>query len=173
MTPPGTGATLVGRAAGDPPRRLRYGTGGGFSIDGPERAEARPGAAGYSIHGDRFEPGTQLKSDESRTGLVLTDAAGNERDAVSTLTGGTIAEDPPSVILSDGRVFRIVCAGVGYALLGWESPGAYLEMVPDGSGWRVDVTPAGSGMDGLHRLILLFAAVVFHDTAPGMEGMNP
>ena len=166
MTPPGTDATLVGPAAGDPPRRLRFGTAGGFSIDGPQRSEVRPGAAGYSVHGDRFEAGTRLKPDESGTGLVLIDAAGNERGTVSTLTGGTIAEDPPSVTLSDGRVFRIVCAGAGYALLGWEGPGAYLEVVPDDSGWRVDVTPAGSGMGGLHRLILLFAAVVFHDNEP-------
>ena len=78
------------------------------------------------------------------------------------------------MILSDGRVFRVVCAGGGYALLGWESQGAYIEAVPDDSGWRVHVTPAGSGMDGLHRLILLFAATVVHDNGPpGMESMNP
>ena len=50
-------------------------------------------------------------------GIFLTDGAGNERDTVSTLIGGSIAEDPPSVTLSDGRVFRLVCAPAGYALL--------------------------------------------------------
>ncbi len=111
--------------------------------------------------------------DGTGRGIVLTDAAGNDRDSVSTLAGGTVAADPPSVTLSDGRVFRIVCAGTGYALQGWDHLGAYLEVAPDGSDWRVCVTPAGSRMDGLDRLVLLIAAVVVLDNAsPGMEGMN-
>jgi hypothetical protein len=136
--------------------------------------EARPEANGFSIHGDRFERGARLLPDGTGRGIVLTDAAGNDRDAVSTLAGGTIAADPPSVTLSDGRIFRVVCAGTGYALQGWDHPGAYLEVVSDGSDWRVCVTLAGSQMDGLHRLVLLIAAVVVFDNAsPEMEGMNP
>ncbi|MEE8411317.1 MAG: hypothetical protein V3S47_02360 [Acidobacteriota bacterium] len=174
MTPAGSDATLSGPAAGDPSWRLRHGSGGGFSIDGPDHAEARPEATGFSIHGDRFERGVRLLPDGTGRGIVLTDAAGNDRDSVSTLTGGTVAADPPSVTLSDGRVFRVVCAGAGYALQGWDHPGTYLEVEPDGSEWRVRVTPAGSRMDGLERLVLLIAAVVVLDNgSPGMEGMNP
>jgi len=174
LTPAGSDATLGGSATGDPTWRLRQGSGGGFSIDGPDHAEAHPEANGLAIHGDRFERGVRLLPDGTGRGMVLTDAEGKDRDAVSTLAGGTVAEDPPSVTLSDGRVFRVVCAGVGYALQGLEHPGAYLEVAPDGSDWQVNVTPAGSRMDGLHRLLLLIAAVVVLDNAsPGMEGMNP
>jgi len=112
--------------------------------------------------------------DGTGRGIVLTDAGGNDRDAISTLVGGTVAEDPPSVTLSNGRVFRVVRAASGYALQGWDHPGAYLEVAPEGSDWRVSVTPAGSRMDGIHRLLLLIATVVVLDHASlGMEEMNP
>jgi hypothetical protein len=174
LTPGESDATLGGSATEQPSWRLRNEPGGGFSIAGPDCAEARPDANGFSVHGDRFERGARLLPDGTGRGIVLSDAAGMDRDAVSTLAGGTVAEDPPSVALSDGRIFRVVCAGAGYVLKGWDHPGAYLEVVPEGSGWRVRETPAGSGMDGLHRLILLFAAVVVIDNAsPGMEGMKP
>ena len=163
MTPEGSDATLSGSATGLPSWRLRHGSAGGFSIDGPDHAEAHPGATGFSIRGDRFERGVRLLPDGTGRGIVLTDAAGNESDAVSTLAGGTVAEDPPSVTLSDGRVFRVVCAGAGYALQGWDHPGTYLEVAPEGSDWRVSVTPAGNRMEGLHRLLLLIAAVVVFD----------
>ena len=173
MTPVGSDATLGGFATELPSWRLRPGSGGGFSIDGPDHAEAHPEATGLAVQGDRFERGVRLLPDGTGRGIVLTDAEGNESDAVSTLAGGTVAEDPPSVTLSDGRVFRVVCAATGYALQGWDHPGAYIEAVPEGSDWRVSVTPAGSRMDGLHRLVLLIAAVVVFDHEPlGMEGMN-
>ncbi len=173
MTPHGSDATLGGSATGFPSWRLRPGPDGGFILDGPERAEARADASGLAIHGDRFEPGVKLLPDGTGRGIVLTDGTGNARDTVSTLTGGSIAEDPPSVVLSDGRVFRVVCAPTGYAMLGWDHPGSYLEVVAEGSGWRLDVTPAGNGMDGLHRLLVLLASVIVKDQAsPGMEGMD-
>ena len=166
MTPAGSDATLSGSATGYPSWRLRLGSAGGFSIDGPDHVEAHPEANGFSILGDRFERGVRLVPGGRGRGIVLTDAAGNERDVVSTLTGGRVAEDPPSITLSDGRVFRIVCAGSGYALQGWGHPGTYLEVAPEDSVWRVSVTPAGSGMDGLHRLLILIAAVVVFEHAP-------
>jgi hypothetical protein len=157
-----------------PSWRLRPGPAGGFSIDGPDHAEALPEANGFSIQGDRFERGVRLLPDGTGRGIVLTDAAGNESDAVSTLAGGSVAEDPPSVTLSDGRVFRVVCAAAGYALQGWDHPGAYIEVTPEGSDWRLSVTPAGNRMDGIHRLLLLIATVVVLDHASlGMEEMNP
>ncbi len=172
MTPTGSDATLNGPVTGDPPWRLRAGSDGGFTIDGPGRAQARPDESGWSIHGERLE-GARLTPDGTGRGVVLTDAAGSDRGSISTLAGGTVAEDPPSVTLSDGRVFRVVCAGGGYALIGWDHPGAYLEVTPDGSDWRVDVTPAGRGMAGLQRLVLMIATVVVLDTASlGMAGMN-
>ena len=159
---------------GLPSWRLRLGPAGEFSIDGPDHAEAHPESTGFSVRGERFERGVKLVCDGNRRGIVLTDAAGNESDAVSTLAGGSVAEDPPSIALSDGRVFRVVCAGEGYALQGWDHPGAYLEVTPDDSDWRVSVAPAGIRMDGLHRLLLLIAAVVVLDHAPPeMEGMKP
>ena len=174
MTPTGSDATLSGSATELPSWRLRPGSAGGFSIDGPDHAEAHPEATGFSVRGDRFERGVRLLPDGTGRGIVLTDAAGNESDAVSSLVGGTVAEDPPSVTLSDGRLFRVVCAGTGYALQGWDHPGTYLEVIPVGSDWRVSVTPAGCRMDGLHRLLLLIAAVVVFDhTSPEMESMNP
>jgi hypothetical protein len=166
LTPAGSDATLGTSATGFPSWRLRLGPAGAFSIDGPDHAEAHPEVNGFSILGDRFERGVRLVPDPRGRGIVLTDAAGNERDVVSTLTGGAIAEDPPSITLSDGRVFRVVCAGSGYALQGWGHPGTYLEVEPQDSDWRVNLTLAGNGMDGLHRLILLIAAVVVFEHAP-------
>lgn len=172
MTPDGSDATLIGPAAADPPWRLRLGTAGSFRLEGPESVEARYETTGWSIQANGFDPGTRLIPKIAGGELVLTDSAGTDMGSVATLAGGTIAEDPPSVTLSDGRVFRIACARTGYAIRGWESPGAYVRVAPDEAGWRFCVTVAGTGMAGMDRLILLAAAAIARD-AMRMEGMTP
>lgn len=163
MTPNRSDATLNGPDAADQPWRLRLGTVGSFSLDGPAEAEARFETPGWSIHGSRFEPGTRLDPSESGHGWLLFDVEGTDLGSIASLTGGTIAEDPPSVTLSNGRVYRIARSGAGYRVCGWESSGAYLEVAPDEAGWRIDVTAAGTGMDWLERLVLLTAAVIVRD----------
>lgn len=162
MTPEGCDDTLIGL-------RLRLGSCGGFSLEGPDGVEARSDSHGWSIHGGRFDKGTRLVPMGDGNGRSLVDAAGTDLGSFSCLVGGTIAEDPPSVTLSDGRVFRVVLTDRGYAVSGWEGPGAYLEWVRDDTGWRILITVAGQGMDGLDRLIVLAAAAIARDEAGSGE----
>jgi len=154
LTPGESGATLM----------LRPGTGGSFSLEGSRTVEARSEIPGWSIHGDGYDPGTRLVPSDTGRQTALVDSAGTETDSIASLTGGTIAEDPPSVTLADGRVFRVACSGTGYAVRGWESPGAYVEIFPDDVGWKIVTTVAGTGMDGIDRLTLLVAAAIVRET---------
>jgi len=155
LTPSESGATLM----------LRLGTGGDFSLEGSGAVEARSETPGWSIHGNGYDPGTRLVPSDTSSQTALVDSAGTETDSIATLTGGTIAEDPPSVTLSDGRVFRVACSGAGYVVRGWESPGAYVEIFPEDAGWRIVTTVAGRGMDGFDRLALLVAVAIVREKA--------
>ena len=158
MTPGGSDATLTGL-------RLRLGTGGQFTLEGPDGVEVRPASNGWAIEGGRFDEGTRLVPASDGNGRCLVDAAGTDLGSFSSLVGGSIGEDPPSVTLADGRVFRVVSNGRGFAVRGREGPGAYLDVVPDETGWRILVTPAGQGMDELTGLVVLTAAAIVRDGA--------
>ena len=70
-----------------------------------------------------------------------------------------------SLLLDDGRLFRIVLRGprdARYELTGWETPGAYFEARPADDGWTIAATVAGTAMEDVEPLILLFAAEIVH-----------
>ena len=73
------------------------------------------------------------------------------------------------LLLGDGRLFRIVRSGAregGFALLSWETPGAYLEARSGSGGWTLVATVAGGGLVDLPTLSILFAAEVLEAEEP-------
>ena len=66
-------------------------------------------------------------------------------------------------------LFRIVRQGVRqtqFELIGWETPGAYLEAIPTESGWTLTATAAGGGIADLSVISILFAAEVLEADQP-------
>lgn len=75
-----------------------------------------------------------------------------------------------SLLLADGRLFRIVVRGVPdprFELLGWEVDGAYLIASPAGSSWRISRTPAGLELVAGTEILVLFGAEILAQAHQG------
>ena len=100
-------------------------------------------------------------------------AAGRGDEPTSLrLCGAGHVSDLRYLLMDDGRLFRIVFGGPRqgrYELLGWETPGAYLVALPDSDGWRIEPTPACSGIPEIRAITLLFAAEILDSEAPLQE----
>jgi hypothetical protein len=132
---------------------------GGFVLD-PEGdpVSAAPAEGGFDFDGASVT-GWRVRPDGA--GLLLSRAAGDE--AGRSLRPGAEAapDDPISMLLDDGRLYRMVLRGprdARFDLVGWETDGAYFEARPSGEGWAIRATVAGTGMEDADGLLLLFAA---------------
>jgi hypothetical protein len=94
-------------------------------------------------------------------GFVVRGAAGEERARTMPLVGADGA-GTRFLLLDDARLFRIVRRPPrddGFALEGWEVPGAYALARPAPQpGWRLSLEPAGEGLAGAALLLLVLAA---------------
>jgi hypothetical protein len=121
--------------------------------------------------GSGVEVGRLERSSDGAPGFILMQA-GTERGRTMPLAGAPEA-GLRFLLLEDGRLFRILRSGTRegrFELLGWETPGAFLEarVAPEG-GWQIAATAAGGGLEGLAdmtTLILLFAAEVLEADEP-------
>jgi hypothetical protein len=100
---------------------------------------------------------------------VLRGADGVEAGRTSRLS----PEEPDGggswVLLDDGRLFRIARRGpgeTGLDLCGWETPGAYLTARPEGTGWSIAPTAAGTALPQGDALSILFAAELLDAERP-------
>ena len=102
-------------------------------------------------------------------GFVLRDAdEGAELGRTMPLVGAVEA-GLKFLLLDDGRLFRIVRRGAregGFELLGWDTPGAYLEARAVEGGWTLVATVAGGGIGDLTALSVLFAAEILDMEEP-------
>ena len=99
-------------------------------------------------------------------GRVVGAPAGDERGRTSSFGGRGLAEGAVTVLPADGRIFRFVPRGAGYELCGWEMPGAYLVLRPDGADFKIFESAAGVGLEEMDLLTLLSAATLFFEGEP-------
>lgn len=140
---------------------------GGFVLEpaGGDPIKAVPAAEGWTISSSGTTHDARLKRpDDGKGGFVLLAADGvTESGRSSRLTPGTVADGPSHVLLDDGRLFCVALTGpadTGIELRGWETPGAYLVARPGEGGWRISSTPAGSGLEEVEALSIIFAAEI-------------
>jgi hypothetical protein len=100
----------------------------------------------------RFRPG----DDPGETLLVVSEPSG-EREL------GRVSKDGSSIVLSDGRLFRVSVRGVRaprIEVARWDVPGPYLVARPHGDAWAIERTPAGERLAACDTLELLTTAAI-------------
>jgi len=156
------------RAVNDhPDRYLARMANGGFEIEtaGQPTVRVDPCGDGWRIEGQRGIEGWFLRRTAGDgVGFVLSEADGRtEAGRTMPLVGTGREAGLRFLLLGDGRLFRIVRQGprqVGFELLGWETPGAYLKALPEAKGWTLAPTAAAGGLDDLRAIGVLFAAEI-------------
>jgi hypothetical protein len=153
-----------------PPLVLLYGTPDGTLCLTDERGwrlTAAPTAEGYVVERQKDAPGWVLEEDRSGAGgFILRDGSGGESAELGRTTrsaGPGEGVSPASLLLGDGRLFRIVLRDpmkARFELVGWEADGAYLVARGGDDGWRITRTPAGSEMKAGSETLLLFGAEI-------------
>lgn len=141
--------------------------GGGFSLGASGQSPFRvtPDTRGFRVDGPGEVRGWRLVRAAGTTpGFVL--RAGPEAEELAwTMPPLGLGREAGLryLLLNDGRLFRIVLRGPragGFALLGWETPGAYFEARPATGGWNLIPLPASSGLEDIRALSLIFAAEI-------------
>ena len=100
----------------------------------------------------RFRPG----DDPGESVLVVSDPSG-EREL------GRVRGDGSSIVLADGRLFRVSVRGLRaprIEVARWDVPGPYLVARPDETGWTIERTPAGEALDACETLEQLTAVAI-------------
>jgi len=76
---------------------------------------------------------------------------------------GSVSGDGSSIVLADGRLFRVSIRGVAsprIEVARWDVPGPYLVASPGPSGWAIERTPAGRALPECDVLELLTLAAI-------------
>ena len=142
-----------------PAVRLTRRSGGGFRVDGAAAApiEGVPAAAGFVVTG---AGSWSLAWNAEEHGWFLSVLeTGLEREAGRT---ATIGEEPllapVSVLLADGRLFRLAMIGASdprIELGRWDVPGAYLVGRAVAGEWELEKTAAGMMLEAPPELWIL------------------
>jgi len=145
-----------------PAVRLTRRQDGGFRLDGvaAEAIEAVPRGAGFEL--DAFDRGRVAWSD-TELGWIL--VAGNDDRELGRTTAleADRVSSPSSVLLADGRLFRLALTGASDArveLGRWDVPGAYVVGTSAAAGWTLERTPAGTLLEVGPELWVLAAAEI-------------
>lgn len=136
---------------------------GGFRLLDPRglALTARPAPEGFRLPAGWL----RRRRDVAGGGFLLVE--GSEEEAAElgrTMRGATAPRtvDGVALLLDDGRLFEIRSAiedgRLGFELAGWEVPGAYVRAEPEGEGWTLSLTPAGTALPSVETVVLLFAA---------------
>lgn len=163
----------------------------GFSADrrgdrvvfgGGPAAGLLAGGSGWRVDGGRgaLEGATIDSSGVDGSELVLRRAGGEGEDAElgRAYRDSTLGPEADLyyLLMGDGRVFRLIPRGGregGFALLGWETPGAFLEATAEAVGWSVVANPAGRGLPDLDVVSVLFAAAILDAEHPLQRRPTP
>jgi hypothetical protein len=116
---------------------------------------------------------TLRRADSEEGGFVLAREDGGGEIGRTMAPLGVPEADLRYLLLSDGRLFRIVRGQEGgFDLLGWETPGAYLRARRTGrvGVWTLEPTVACSGLIEIRALSLLLAVEVLDREQPVKEG---
>jgi hypothetical protein len=144
--------------------RLTRLPGGGFRVGGVHATpiDARPEAGGFAVDG---EGSWRLTPADAGRGWVLTRIEnGTARDGGwSTTSSPPPVASPASVLLPDGRLFRLAAVGLSeprIELGRWDLPGAYVVGRPLEGGWELSRTAAGEALDAPPELWILTCAEI-------------
>jgi hypothetical protein len=135
---------------------------GGFRLEGVAAAaiEGVPRDGGFAVAG---ETGWSLGWSAAERGWILIETTGGREAGRTTAsdTGRTLA--PSSVLLADGRLFRLGLAGASdprVELSRWEVPGAYAVGRPESGSWTLEKTIAGESLPAGPELWILACAEI-------------
>jgi hypothetical protein len=88
---------------------------------------------------------------------------GSEREAGWSTSSSAPVASPASVLLADGRLFRLAAVGLSdlrVELGRWDVPGAYVVGRPSEGGWELSRTAAGEALDAPPELWILTCAEI-------------
>ncbi len=146
---------------------------GGFEIrvTGQPAIRVGPSGSGWLVDGvEDLQGGFLQRGGADEDGFVLRTSDGSDEVArTMPLVGGGSESGLKFLLLSDGRLFRIVPGSSrdgGFELLGWEMPGAYLKARPGQNEWKLVPTAAGGGLSDLRVISILFAAEILDSEEP-------
>jgi len=130
--------------------RLTRRPGGGFQLDGVAATPVAgvPDASGFVLTGAGSR---RLTWSPAERGWILTTQGAGPVEELGR-TSAAEAEPvlaPSSVLLADGRLFRLTWAGASEprVVLGrWDVPGAYVVGRPVAGGWELTRTAAGESL---------------------------
>ena len=134
-----------------PAVRLTRRPDGGFRIDGALATpiEGVPEGHGFAVTGGSA---WSVSWNATERGWIMNAFHGDEAREVgrTTAMGDEPVLAPVSVLLADGRLFRLAMIGASgprVALGRWDVPGAYLVGRPEAGGWELERTASGTALN--------------------------
>ena len=143
-----------------PAVRLTRRPSGGFLLEGVETTPIEAVREGNDFAIGGAEPRRMEWSDGER-GWVLRSAANGDAESGRTTCGDREALAPSTVLLADGRLFRLIVSGASaprVELARWDGPGAYLVARAVDGGWDLTRTAAGEALEAGPELWILASA---------------
>jgi len=141
-----------------PAVRLSRRPDGGFRIQGVGQTpiEAVPDDGGFLVTGSHA---CRLSWSDSERGWLLNQVVRpNDELGRTTSAGRERVASPASVLLADGRLFRLAMVGASephFALGRWDVPGAYAQARPEDGSWELTLTAAGEALSAPETLWIL------------------
>ena len=136
---------------------------GGFRIQGVSETpiDAVPDRGGFLVTGSEA---CRLSWSDSERGWLLNHVSGSKDElGRTTSTGCEPVVSPTSVLLADGRLFRLAMIGASephFALGRWDVPGAYGEAWPANGSWELTLTAAGEALSAPETLWILTCVAI-------------
>lgn len=145
-----------------PAVRLTKLPGGGFRVDGvlATPLDAVPDGDGFMVGG---AGSWRLTWKVTERGWLLRRLSGDSTNEGEATTSSALPHGsaPISVMLEDGRLFRLAPVGLSelcVELGRWDVPGAYALSRPVAGGWDLERTAAGAALDAPPELWILTCA---------------
>ena len=162
-----------------PERKLVPLAEGGFEFAAAGEAPVRavPHGDGWRMESGGALNGARLERQAADGGGFILAAGSEELARTASLVGVGREAGLRFVLLDDGRLFRIVMRGprrVGFDLLGWETPGAYLSAQPtEDGGWALAPTAAAGGIVDLTVLLVTLSAEILEAEGSLLPQVTP
>lgn len=143
-----------------PAVRLTRQPDGGFRLEGltDDAIEGVPRGSGFRV--DAGEPYLVTWDAETPGWVLAAEGDGRELGRTTPLETDR-ASSPSSLLLSDGRLFRLALVGASrprFEIGLWDLPGSYAVAHADGAGWVLERTPAGRLLEAGPELWILAGA---------------
>ncbi|HEX4823503.1 MAG TPA: hypothetical protein VFV19_04295 [Candidatus Polarisedimenticolaceae bacterium] len=143
-----------------PAVRLTRRPDGGFRLEGitDDAIEGVPRDGGFRVY---TREACLVTWDAATPGWVLVAEEGGRELGRTTPLESVHLSSPSSLLLSDGRLFRLALAGASdphFEVGLWDQPGTYVIGRADGGGWTLERTAAGRRLEAGPELWILAGA---------------